>query len=138
MQTLFNKKKKLIKQNNALINTFFINILLIILGTCPITNLGKMSFLLIKLFPFLNVEILTIIVFGLLISELFIVNKIDSNEKTISKIKNEIEKEKINKNKFNKDLMIESISILDEEKENLIIMNENIFKDKKLVKKLRK
>ena len=78
MQTLFNKKRNLIKKNNALINTFFINMIII-------------TILSLQLIPFINIKVVISIIISLFISEGVIVKKVKNNEEIIKILDIEID-----------------------------------------------
>ena len=136
MQTLFNKKKKLIKQNNTIFNVFFINIFIITILTFYTIEVNNITFLIIKLFPFLNVEMVLGIILGLISSNIFIIRRIDINNKNIKLIEKEIERIKVNKqNNVDNLKKVKEIIINDESIQcsNDISINKNTTK--KLVKK---
>ena len=128
MQTLFNKKNKLIKKNKILTNSFFINLMLITL-TLIYTRNG-MKFLIMKLFPFMNTFHLSFLVLTLIISDLLIILNVKNNEELIKEIENKIEYElssNSNKNNIYDEVDIKYL-------EGIYMINKESIKDKIKVK----
>ena len=123
MQTLFIKKNKLEKKNNNLVNTFFINMLIITI----------LSF---KIIPFLSSEIILLIIMSLFLVEGLIVKKVKNNEEIIQEINYQINylKENNSKNKdkvFDNNFEITNVKIT--KMETKIENTSNIGKVKKKI-----
>lgn len=115
MQTLFFKKNNLEKKNNRLVNSFYINIILITL-------------LSLNIIPFISTEIILSIIVFLFAIEGIIVKKVKDNEEMINDIKKEINYLKIQDKKEIK-VNDNNLNIL--KNNNLFIKNKKIKVKKK-------
>lgn len=104
MQTLFFKKNNLEKKNNKLVNSFFINIILITL-------------LSLNIIPFISTEMLLLTIIFLFSIEGIIIKKVKDNEEVIKNIKKEIN---YLKNKDKKERNVE-------EKKLNVLIDDNVY-----------
>ena len=132
MQTLFNKIEKLRKQNNSLIKIFFINLIFITILVMNKIEISGIKFLILKLFPLINLKTLIILLCSIIVAEIIIVKKIDNNDKMIkrlnhiiTRLKNETEKETEKENSVSKKKQVnKNIS-------NQYSYNQNYFQEDK-------
>ena len=132
MQALFNKIEKLRKQNNSLIKIFFINLIFITILVMNKIEISGIKFLILKLFPLINLKTLIILLCSIIVAEIIIVKKIDNNDKMIkrlnhiiTRLKNETEKETEKENSVSKKKQVnKNIS-------NQYSYNQNYFQEDK-------
>lgn len=120
MQILFNKLKKLEKQNNILVNTFLTNFLIITVLLMNSVDLTGFNFLIIKLFPSISMKLLLSLLGISILGEIIIIKKIEYNNQEIIKIKEKIQKiKKEKKEKQSKKSNVIKIEDKEREKDKL-------------------